>query len=384
MSVSQGMSTNRHFPWAAHPRKCGSTFIPWESCTTAPEAVDAYAEPVLLHLRLTVPADLTGPVRELLTEHGCTTNVTVQPGAVVQPPGDLVECDVAREQAGQLIDRLAELEVDRRGGIAITSPTGTPFEAATRLEAAAPGHPDDAVIWEAVEAKADAGAVATVSFLLFLVLAVVLAAIAVITDSAVLVVGAMVVGPEFSAVAAASAGVVLGRWGLVGRSLRLLVLSFAFAVVVVALLALLARAGGILTPDLVTRPRPNTSFIWHPDKWSFIVALVAGAAGALALAVERTATMVGVFISVTTVPAAGNLALGLAVWERGEIVGSLTQLVVNLAGMVIAGTVLLAAMRLCWTWVTAHAERLFGRQHGPPERGTETRGGSGSRGRRTA
>ena len=66
---------------------------------------------------------------------------------------------------------------------------------------------------------------------------------------------------------------------------------------------------------MVTRPRPNTGFIWHPDMWSFMVALVAGAAGVLALAIEKTSTMVGVFISVTTVPAAGNLALGLAVGE---------------------------------------------------------------------
>ena len=46
---------------------------------------------------------------------------------------------------------------------------------------------------------------------------------------------------------------------------------------------------------------------------------LAGAAGVLALAIQKTATMVGVFISVTTVPAAGNLALGLALGEPGEI-----------------------------------------------------------------
>ena len=175
------------------------------------------------------------------------------------------------------------------------------------------------MIWESVEATAVAGSVPTVSFLVFLVLAVALAAIAVITDSAVLVVGAMVVGPEFSAVAAASAGIVLRRPTLVVRSLRLLVLSFLFAIAVVTLLALVARATGLVAAADVTAPRPNTDFIWHPDAWSFIVALLAGAAGALALAIQRTATMVGVFISVTTVPAAGNLALGLAVWDRGEI-----------------------------------------------------------------
>jgi uncharacterized hydrophobic protein (TIGR00271 family) len=321
--------------------------------------------PVLVHARLTLPADLTPQVRELLIEHDCVTNVTLVEGASLEPEGDLVEADVAREQAGAVLEELLALGVGERGGVVLTTPTGTPFDAAARLEAAAPGHPDDAVIWESVAAQATAGAVPTVSFHIFLVLAVALAAIAVVTDSAVLVVGAMVVGPEFSAVAAASAGIVLRRAGLVWSSLRLLVLSFAFAIAVVTVLALVARATGLVTAADVTSPRPNTGFIWHPDIWSFIVALLAGAAGALALAIEKTATMVGVFISVTTVPAAGNLALGLAVWESGEILGSLEQLGANIVGMIVSGTLLLAFMRWRWPQVTAFSERLFGSQSAP-------------------
>jgi uncharacterized hydrophobic protein (TIGR00271 family) len=315
---------------------------------------------VLVHLRLTVPDDLTERVGDLLVGHDCTTNVTVQTGVVTKPAGDLVECDVAREQAGSLLRTLEELELDERGAILIETPTGTPFREARRLEELAPGHPDDAVIWEGVEAQAYAGAVATVSYLIFLVLAVILAAIAVLTDSSILVVGAMVVGPEFAAVAAASAGIVLARWRLVGRSLRLLGMSFTFAVAAVTVLALFCRLLGWITPEMVAQPRPNTAFIWHPDKWSFIVALVAGAAGALALAIQKTATMVGVFISVTTVPAAGNLALGLAVWTREEIVGSLAQLGINIAGMIIAGTLLLLLVRTSWSWIMTHTERLLG------------------------
>jgi uncharacterized hydrophobic protein (TIGR00271 family) len=170
----------------------------------------------------------------------------------------------------------------------------------------------------------------------------------------------MVVGPEFAAVAAASAGIVLVRWTLVGRSLRLLGMSFTFAVGVVTVLALLCRAVGWITPEMVAAPRPNTDFIWHPEQWSLIVALVAGAAGALALAIQKTATMVGVFISVTTVPAAGNLALGLAVWNPEEIRGSLAQLGINIAGMIISGTVLLLVVRTSWPWIMSHSERLLG------------------------
>ena len=317
---------------------------------------------MLVHFRLTVPPDLTDRVADLLVTHDCVTNVTRQDGVALDPAGDLVECDVAREKAGPILNKLRALGLDRSGGIVLTTPTGTPFEAADRLEAAAPGHPDDAVIWEAVEAQAESGAVPTVSYHVFLVIAVCLAAIAVITDSAVLVVGAMVVGPEFSAVAAASAGIALRRGDLLGRGLRLLLLSFAFAVAVVTVLSLLAYGVGLITPEDVTRERPNTGFIWHPDAWSVIVALLAGAAGALALALSKTATMVGVFISVTTVPAAGNLALGLAVWETGEIRGSLAQLGVNIGCMVVAGAIVLVLMRLGWARVTTLSERVFGRQ----------------------
>jgi uncharacterized hydrophobic protein (TIGR00271 family) len=317
---------------------------------------------VLTHLRLTIPDDLTEATVGLFLRHEWSTNVTVQRGASVEPEGDLVEADVARERVNEVLDELRGLGACDRGGVLVTTPTGTPFAAASRLERAAPGDPDDAIIWESVQAEAEAGARPTLSSLLFLILAVVLAAIAVILDSSILVVGAMVVGPEFSMIGAASVGLVFGRWVVVGRSLRLLLLGFAFAIVVVTLLGLIGRATGAVTADMITAPRPQTGFIWHPDKWSFIVALVAGSAGALALAIHKASTMVGVFISVTTIPAAGNLALGLAFWQGGEIRGSSAQLAINVVGMVLAGALTLALQRVLWTRLTLRADQIFGQR----------------------
>ncbi|MEO9323079.1 DUF389 domain-containing protein [Nocardioides sp. C4-1] len=315
---------------------------------------------MLAHFRLTVPADQSAAVQALLLGHDHVTNVTVQEGAVLKPPGDLLEADVARESSGLLMNELHDLGVHRTGGIVISTPTGTPFVLADELEVRAPGHPDDAVIWDAVEDTAEAGAVPTLSYHLFLVIAVALAAIAVVTDSAVLVVGAMVVGPEFGPITAISAGIVLGRPGLLWRSTRLVVLSFVFAVLAVTVLALVGVLLGLVDHDLVTRPRPNTGFIYHPDHWSFVVGVLAGAAGALAVALQRASTMVGVFISVTTVPALGNLALGLAVLEPDEVVGSLQQLGLNIAGMVLAGVLVLLLVRTAWPWLAARTERIFG------------------------
>lgn len=64
--------------------------------------------------------------------------------------------------------------------------------------------------------------------------------------------------------------------------------------------------------DDVTGPRPGTDFIYCPDKWSFIVAVIACAAGVLSVTSARTGGLSGVFISVITVPSSGNIALGLA------------------------------------------------------------------------
>jgi hypothetical protein len=49
--------------------------------------------------------------------------------------------------------------------------------------------------------------------------------------------------------------------------------------------------------------RPLTSFIWNPDALSWIVGFLAGIAGMLALTSAKSGALVGVLISVTTIPA---------------------------------------------------------------------------------
>lgn len=301
---------------------------------------------MLVHLRLTVPTALGEDVRRVVGEAEHVTNLVVVPGACVAPPGDLVELDIAREAADGLLAALRGVGLGEAGGVLVQTPTSTPFEKARELEEEAPGDPEDAVLWDAVVDAAEAASRPTFSYRVFLVLATLLAAIAVITDSPVLVVGAMVVGPEFGTVAAVCTGLVFARWGLAARSLVVLVVSFGIAIGLVAVLAVTAELTGLVSSEMVARPRPQTAFIWQPDRWSFIVALVAGAAGVLALSTDRAQTMVGVFISVNTVPAAGNLALALGTATRDEVAGSLTQLAVNLAGMILAGTLVLALQRV--------------------------------------
>ncbi|GAB3590602.1 DUF389 domain-containing protein [Angustibacter peucedani] len=302
----------------------------------------------MLHLRLVVPDGACRAVEDYLVQDERTTNVVVLPGAARDPAGDVVTCDVAREGASDVLARVRELGLDDRGTVAIEEVVASPSPQARRAERAAPGSPDDGVVWDVVTDAAYDGARSSWTYYAFLSLATTIAAVAVVLDSPILVVGAMVVGPEFSVVSAVALGLVLRERRLVLGGCRLLVLGFAVAIAITTALSLVAAAAGWVDAGSLTAPRPQTGFIWTPDRWSFVVALLAGTAGTLSLTAGRSNALVGVFISVTTVPAAGNLALALALAVPHEIGGAAAQLGINLAGMVLAGSVTLLVQRALW------------------------------------
>ncbi|MEP7090707.1 MAG: DUF389 domain-containing protein [Nocardioidaceae bacterium] len=304
----------------------------------------------MLHLQLRVPADLTDEVVGLLCADETVTNVAVVPGGYTKPPGTLVLADVAREGANPVVAALRELDVHHRGSMML-SETGTVLsDEATRAERAAPGIPDDGIVWDVVESRVRNDSMLSWAYVSFLVLATLIAGAGRLLDQPILIIGAMVVGPEFSPVAAICVGLARPRPSIVPPALRTLVGGFVIAIVVAAPLWLVAHLAG-LASRADAASGPLTDFIIQPDIWSLVIALLAGVAGVLALTTSKSGALVGVFISVTTVPAAGTIALcvGTGVWS--EIPDALTQLVVNLAGMVVSGTLTLLVLRLVWSRV---------------------------------
>ncbi|WP_433023363.1 DUF389 domain-containing protein [Kribbella sp. CA-294648] len=305
-----------------------------------------------MHLRLIVPCDRTDLIVKALVGDDRATNIVVLPGAAKRPAGDVVHCDVTREATSDILAQLKADGIYEDGAVALSAVDASPSRNAWETEQAAPGAPDDAVVWDAVVDQGYSEARGSWAFYAFLTLATVIAAVAVITDSAILVVGAMVVGPEFGVVAALALGIALRKGGLTWRALTLLAKGFLLAIALTVVAALVARAVGWIDASDVTAARPLTGFIWRPDKWSAVVAVLAGCAGVLSQTAGRSNALVGVFISVTTVPAAGDLALSLAVWAPQQIGGSAAQLGINLAGMTCAGVATLVLQRVLWAWLT--------------------------------
>jgi uncharacterized hydrophobic protein (TIGR00271 family) len=313
---------------------------------------------VLLHLRVTVPTDRSAAVSDLLADCPGVAHLAVLPGAALRPAGDLFLVDVARESADGLVDGLRDLGVDADGGIAMETVDAAVSRSAEEAEERAPGDGSDAVVWEQVVRTTAADAALSVSFLAFLTIATLLAAVAIVTDSAVLVIGAMVLGPEFGPLAALAVGLVHRRQAMSRRALVTLAAGFAVAIALTTLAALLGRVLGWFGPELLTQDRPATYFITHPDRWSLLVAVLAGVAGMLSLTSARSGALVGVFISVTTVPAAGAMALGLALGDARELGEASAQLGINAAGILAAALVTLAVQRAVWRRVPQATPRV--------------------------
>lgn len=305
----------------------------------------------MLSLRISVPESLTDPVLDVLRDSDAVTGLTVHRGASLLPPGDVVTADIAREGANPVLDALRALDVHREGTIRVDRVETWLSRDAHEAERTAPGASADAVVWTEVGNRAYEDSELNWTYTTFMVLATVIAAIAIVLDSPILVIGAMVLGPEFGPVAAIGVALVRRKGHLLALATRTLVLGFAAGIVATFLAALAGRALGWVTYEDVVGARPNTDFIYSPDRWSFVVAVIAAAAGVLSVTSARTGGLSGVFISVTTVPAAGNVALGTAFGAWHEVTGSLAQLGLNLTGMALAGWLTLAAQRSVWSRV---------------------------------
>ncbi|MFB8008552.1 DUF389 domain-containing protein [Nocardia sp. NPDC056000] len=311
----------------------------------------------MLHLRITAPATMTDDILGALEHDDAVTGLAVFRGVALKPPGDVVTAQVAREAANDVVDRLRALKVHREGSIEIEQVGTWLSRSGFDAEVRSPGSSADSVVWAEVTQRSYDETELNWTFLSFLTLATVIASIAIITDSQILTVGAMVLGPEFGPIAALGVALVRRRFVLLQLAIRTLVSGFVIAIAVTIGLALLGRALGWITLDDVIGPRPGTAFIYTPDKWSFIVAVVAGAAGVLSMTSAKSVGLAGVFISVTTVPAAGNIALGVAFGDGSTIWGSVAQLFLNVAGMALAGWVTLAVQQSVWSRISVRRSR---------------------------
>ena len=127
------------------------------------------------------------------------------------------------------------------------------------------------------------------------------------------------------------------------------------------------RATGVAPEVLDASRHPATLFISRPDAYAVVIAALCGVVGMLSLTTASAGTLIGVLISVTTIPAAGNIGVAAAYGNFDAMWGASIQLGVNLAVIQVPGLITLRIQRAAFAGrVAGFVERVRQRPLRPP------------------
>jgi uncharacterized hydrophobic protein (TIGR00271 family) len=217
-----------------------------------------------------------------------------------------------------------------------------------RLEGLQPGRrgrrpESSAVVWADLLGQAGEHARPVARFIMLMAVAGVIAAYGVIYANGILIVGAMAVSPDFLPLAAGCIGLVARRPRLIGRALWTLTAGLATTWVAAGVLTVLLDLTDLM-PSSFEVGENGLRGLTTVNSSTVVVALVAGVAGILALE-TRAAAAVGVAISVTTIPASAYLGVAAGAGEIGKASGALAVLGINVAMLLIGGSLTLVTQQ---------------------------------------
>jgi uncharacterized hydrophobic protein (TIGR00271 family) len=280
----------------------------------------------------------------MLSDDPTVVSLELRRGVAVKPAGeDVIVADVLREHANDLIDRIRALELDELGELSIIEIEATRSEPAHQASLREPGRATDVIVWTLLETRVHQDGVPSIAFYCFMAVAAVIATVGIVVDSAVLIVGAMVVGPEYGPLAALAVAIYQRKPPQARLALVVLLTGLGVAIVVATLAALFFDLVNthIVPPD----DRFFTQFVVEPNIYSAIVSFAAGLVGVMAVGLGRSGALTGVVVSATTIPAAAAIGVNAADSHWDDALRGAIQLGINV-GCLTAGS--LAALLAYW------------------------------------
>ncbi len=170
------------------------------------------------------------------------------------------------------------------------------------------------------------------TYVVFVLLSTIVAALGMLTDSVAVVVGAMVIAPLLGPNLAFSGGVALGDEKLIGRSL----ITNVVGLVVALLLSIVIGYGwtGALSSDeLLSRSEIGFD--------GMAIALASGAAAALSLVTGVSSALVGVMVAVALLPPTSAIGIFLGAGQWALASGAAMLLAVNIVSVNLAAHTIL-------------------------------------------
>lgn len=310
-------------------------------------------------VQVTISQEKQDAVIELLEERDFEFTLTDETshrsyGAVVSVP-------VETDEVESLLDDLREIGIDH-DGYAIISDVEAILSAAReerqeeRDDEAEELIASNRISRDELHAQAIEMADLTPNYLFFTVVSAIVAAAGLLADSAAVVVGSMVIAPLLGPAVGASVGSIVNDDALFREGTKAQAVGLVLAVGSATLFAFFMK--GTLYPNVDLDALQEVAARTNPGVLSLVVALGAGAAGALSLSAGASASLVGVMIAAALIPPAAAIGLGVVYNDPILAISSAILVLVNVL------SINFASMGILWFrgyrpdhWFEAEAAR---------------------------
>src|SRR5262245_66418306 len=147
----------------------------------------------MINLRVVSPPDVPDALVPVLRADPAVLNLIVHRSAASSPDGDAVHFDVLQGAADDVIEQLRDLGVEQRGSIVLQNVDASLHAHSESVSAGQPRFQQFTPVWTEVEARIRLGGSYPPSWFTLLVIAGLIGAVGILTNSEILIVGAMVV-----------------------------------------------------------------------------------------------------------------------------------------------------------------------------------------------
>ncbi|ELZ96535.1 hypothetical protein C440_05288 [Haloferax mucosum ATCC BAA-1512] len=245
----------------------------------------------------------------------------------------VVTFPVPKEAVEPVLARLREAGVERDAYTVVVAAETVASKRFDQLQAAyeADEENGDRIAREELASKAADLAPSVPTFIIMTVISAVVATAGLLLDSPAVVVGSMVIAPLVGPAMSASVGTVVDDDEMFSRGVRLQAFGGVLAVGAAAVFAFLLKQTGAVplsTGEVLSTPEIDERLA--PDVLSLVVALGAGAAGAVSLSSGVSTALVGVMIAAALIPPTAVVGIGIAWGAPEAVVGSAILVLVNI------------------------------------------------------
>jgi uncharacterized hydrophobic protein (TIGR00341 family) len=296
-------------------------------------------------IQLTIKQNKREAVVDLLDERGLTyalTDETSEEGGVI------VSVPVETDAVEEFLDALRGIGVERDGYAVVSDIEAVLSESIEKTE----GDKDtdngtlssNRISRDELQAQATDMAALTPNYIFFTVVSAIVAAAGLLTDSAAVVVGSMVIAPLLGPAVGASVGSqekssisriqqisdlrdIVNDDELFRESVKSQLVGLVLAVISGAVFAYLVKF--TIMPSVDLQALSEVASRVNPGALALVVALGSGAAGAFSLSTGESAPLVGVMIAAALIPPAAAIGLGIAYWSPILIISVSILVLVN-------------------------------------------------------